>query len=140
MFCVHEQPPRYGDAARSSGMRRKPCDADVTKPQGEGSIRHTGESGTEVWTSSAGFRFATLTSEQGWANGQPAPPEVRLLEILRGNLVKEFTELLNLLLLGLLAGKFDSGLIEHLLSPVDRHLGSQCECDGIGRSRAHLDA
>lgn len=139
MFCVHEQPPRYGDAARRSRVRRKPCDADVTKAQGEGSIRHTGESSTEVWTSTAGFGFATLT-QSPQANDRRVTPGAGLLKILRRNLIKEFTELLDLLLLGLLAGKLDSRLIEHLLGPVDRNLGSQCERDGVGGPRAHLDA
>ena len=50
-ISVHKQPPRYIDETRGRGAASKPCSADVTKGQGEGSIRHTGVSGTEVWTS-----------------------------------------------------------------------------------------
>ena len=50
-ISVHKQPPRYIDETRGRGAASKPCSADVTKGQGEWSIRHTGVSGTEVWTS-----------------------------------------------------------------------------------------
>lgn len=67
---------------------------------------------------------------QGWGVPRSAAeyPSVSdasgLLEILRGNLVEKFAELLDLLLLGLFAGKLNSGLIEHFFGPVDRYLGS----------------
>lgn len=103
-------------------------------------MRHTGESWTEVWTSSAGFGFATGAHQAMETRGRDALSNARLLEILRRNLVKEFTKLLNLFFLGLLAGKLDPGFVEHLLCSKDWHLGTEGECNGIGGSRTYFDA